>query len=310
MLRSRITNVDGGRLHYRGVDAATLSENATLEEAAALLWDCDGLPEAVGAADVRFRHPVGARPLPAARRCVERLAELVTLGPWAPYRETALPAAVSIMRETAAAAAGSEGPCAGPVHEHLSLAWTGGLDAADVIRRCLVLCADHELNASTYAARVVASTRAPLGACALAGLAALTEPLHGGLSDLIRSLLADVLILAEPEAAIGARLARGEGVPGFGHPLYPDGDPRAIAIMSVVSIRPSWRRVVDAVEKLTGKHPHIDFALVAVEREYELPPDAAFAMFATGRVVGWIAHALEQWADGKLIRPRATYIGP
>ena len=310
ILQSSITEVAGGLVRYRGVDAVALAASATLEETAALLWGYDkALTDCVfGAIDERRRRLPAAMPL--AQRCLEHLAALASCGPWTPQAEAALPAAFQIVRSLAAAAGGSgKASAPRPAHELLSLAWTGALSSADAIRRCLVLCADHELNASTYAARVVASTRAPLGACTLAGLAALSGPLHGGTSDRIRSMFANPALLAKPDAAIAARLAAGDSVPGFGHPLYPDGDPRATAILAVVGIPTAWRNVVKAVDCLSGLRPHIDFALLAVEHRFSLPQGAAFGMFATGRVVGWIAHSLEQWTDGRVIRPRATYVG-
>jgi citrate synthase len=183
----------------------------------------------------------------------------------------------------------------------MASAWDAGPKAADTIRRALVLVADHELNASTYAARVVASTRAPLGACVLAGLAGLTGPLHGGMTDDVRRLV------REPEGAITTRLARGERIPGFGHPLYPDGDPRALALLERIHLKPRWQRIIDTMQAATGVLPNVDFALLMLEKRYRLPQGAAFALFAVGRTVGWIAHALEQWSDGGLIRPRAIY---
>jgi citrate synthase len=166
------------------------------------------------------------------------------------------------------------------------------------------------LNASTYAMRVVASTRAPLGACILAGLAALVGPLHGGMTNEVRAMLADPAVTADPAGAVAIRLARGERVPGFGHPLYPDGDPRAAALLSRLAPRPDAQRLIDAMQAMTGIAPNIDFALLALEQRLRLPSGAAFALFAVGRTVGWIAHALEQWRDGTLIRPRAVYPTP
>src|SRR5262249_54358149 len=133
-----------------------------------------------------------------------------------------------------------------PLHERLAGAWGGGAKAADLIRRALVLTADHELNASTYAMRVVASTRAPLGACVLAGLAALVGPLHGGMTGELRHLLADPAMVADPAAAIAVRLARGEHIPAFGHPLYPDGDPRAASLLARAAPTPAARRLIEA----------------------------------------------------------------
>jgi citrate synthase len=107
-----------------------------------------------------------------------------------------------------------------------------------------------------------------------------------------------------------ARIAGGQRIPGFGQRLYPAGDPRAAELLQVLPLSQRWRRVLDAAVKATGTWPNIDFALVLLEKQMKLPRGAAFATFATGRVVGWIAHALEQWSEGRLIRPRANYVGP
>jgi citrate synthase len=123
----------------------------------------------------------------------------------------------------------------------------------------------------------------------------------------VRALLADPAVEADPEAALSARLARGERVPGFGHPLYPDDDPRAAALLAALPHSPPQAAVIAAMRRLTGVAPNVDFALVALESRLGLPHGAAFALFATGRSAGWIAHALEQWRDGRLIRPRAAF---
>jgi citrate synthase len=114
----------------------------------------------------------------------------------------------------------------------------------------------------------------------------------------------------DPQVAIAARLARGENLPGFGHRLYPDGDPRAAALLAALAPGAWWQALLRAVWELTGLRPNVDFALVALEREAGLPAGSALALFAAGRTAGWIAHALEQRADGRLIRPRAIYAGP
>ena len=125
------------------------------------------------------------------------MADLAMAGRWTGRVDSVLPDAVRILDRMAWAAAGLPGatvqPSSLPLHERLASAWGAGPKAADLIRRALVLTADHELNASTYATRVVASTRAPLGACVLAGLAALVGPLHGGMTNEVRHLLADPL---------------------------------------------------------------------------------------------------------------------
>jgi citrate synthase len=310
ILVSAITRIEGGRLEYRGQDAIALADTATLEEIAALLWQVDALP--------RPRSGRTAKPWPRARvatgvaeRCIAAVADVAMLGRWTGKVEGVLPDAVRILDRIAWAASGASGvarpPSTLPLHERLAAVWGVGPKAADQIRRALVLTADHELNVSTYAARVVASTRAPLGACVLAGLAALVGPLHGGMTNEVRAFLADPAVIEDPESAIAIRLARGERIPAFGQPLYPDGDPRAAALLPHLAPHSHTRRVIDAMQAMTGLAPNIDFALLMVEKRLRLPTGAAFAMFAVGRTVGWIAHSLEQWRDGTLIRPRAMY---
>jgi citrate synthase len=307
ILVSAVTRIEGGRLEYRGQDAVALADTATLEQIATLLWQVDALPGARSRASwPRVRGDAGV-----AERCIAAMANLAMAGRWAGRVESVLPDAVRILDRMAWAACGLPGALERasslPMHERLASAWGAGATAADLIRRALVLTADHELNASTYATRVVASTRAPLGACVLAGLAALVGPLHGGMTNEVRALLADPAVAADPAGAIAVRLARGERIPAFGQPLYPDGDPRAAALLSRAHPSPRARRLIEAMQAMTGIRPNIDFALLATEERLRLPTGAAFAMFAVGRTVGWIAHALEQWRDGTLIRPRAVY---
>ncbi len=310
VLRSTISRVEGGKLRYRGTDAVELSRSATIEEAATLLWQFE--PHWPAAGTSREVSGGGKSGQPAVQRCVQVLAALHGEGPWSPRQDVAATGAARLLCCMAAATAGKEQGrrAPRPMHLVLSEAWTGGPEAADTLRRCLVLCADHELNASTYAARVVASTRAPPGACALAGIAALTGPLHGGMTDSVLDMLAAPGSLRDPGRFLAERLARGEAIPGFGHRLYPDGDPRAAEIVTALCPSPRWYRFIEAAEKLTGWRPNIDFGLAMAERLLRLPAGSAFALFATGRLVGWIAHALEQRSEGTLIRPRAEYVGP
>jgi citrate synthase len=307
ILVSAITRIQGGRLEYRGKDAIALSGDATLEAVAELLWQVETLPQ-----------PRSHRSWPRARaaagvaeRCIAAMADLAMAGRWTGRVENVLPDAVRVLDRMAWAAAGLPGvtvqPSALPLHDRLASAWGAGPRAADLIRRALVLTADHELNASTYATRVVASTRAPLGACVLAGLTALVGPLHGGMTNELRHLLGDPVVASDPSGAITVRLARGERIPAFGHPLYPDGDPRAAALLSRIQPSARARHLIEAMQSMTGILPNIDFALLMLEERLRLPTGAAFAVFAVGRTVGWIAHALEQWQDGTLIRPRAVY---
>jgi citrate synthase len=309
ILVSAITRIEGGRMEYRGQDAIALSETATLEDMAALLWQVEALPRPRSHGGWPRAHSAAG----VAERCIAAMADLAMAGRWAGRVDSVLPDAARILDRMAWAAAGLPGaavrPSSLPLHERLASAWGAGQKAADLIRRALVLTADHELNASTYATRVVASTRAPLGASVLAGLAALVGPLHGGMTNELRHLLADPAVTADPAGAVAIRLARGERIPAFGHPLYPDGDPRAAALLARARPPPRARRLIEAKQAMTGIQPNIDCALLVLEERLRLPTGAAFAMFAVGRTVGWIAHALEQWHDGTLIRPRAVYPG-
>ena len=201
------------------------------------------------------------------------------------------------------------GPGQGPIHDRLARAWGCNAAGADLIRCALVLLADHELNASTFAARVTASTGASLAACALAGLAALSGPLHGGMSHRVQVLVDETRRL-RPDAAVAARLAMGANLPGFGHPLYPEGDPRARCLLSAMQPHPDLAALETAVRLATDEKANIDFALTALTDLLHLPADAAFQIFAVARCTGWIAHAIEQSRTGALIRPRARYVGP
>ena len=176
------------------------------------------------------------------------------------------------------------------------------------MRRALVLLADHELNPSAFAARVAASTGASLAAAALAGLATLSGPRHGGAPLAIRQLLAEAQALGAG-AAITARLAENRVLPGFGHALYPNEDPRAVALLEGFAPRPAMLELAEAARAYTGLRPNVDFALVALADALSLPLDAPFALFAVARCAGWIAHAIEQVQTGATIRPRARYIG-
>jgi citrate synthase len=150
----------------------------------------------------------------------------------------------------------------------------------------------------------------------IAGLAALEGTRHGGVSARVESMLEACRLARHPRSGITARLRRGESIDGFGHPLYRDGDPRAAALLETLRERyPKSRdlafilEVVDAARDLTRERPNVDFALAAVARVLRLPTGSPLTIFAIGRTIGWIGHALEQYATGQLIRPRAKYVG-
>ena len=319
VLDSSISTVSQGRLCYRGQDAVVLSESATLEFTAQLLWQSAPLqrnrqvmrttqrfsdatdalystlasraardPQMLGR-EVAARHSDGARLFFALSDAIVRTIT-----------------SSSSSSRTTRRVSKSRAPV--PVHERLAVAWRKP-DASDLIRRALVLLADHELNASTFAARVAASTGAPLAAAVLAGAATLGGPLHGKASVETRLLLSDARRRGA-RAVILERLAADAPLPAFGHPLYPNGDVRAQSLLAAVRPLPLFDEVQRIVEELSGEHPNVDYALTAMAARLRLPDDAPFVLFAVARTVGWIAHALEQTLSGNLIRPRARYVGP
>jgi citrate synthase len=305
VLSSEITTVSGGRLFYRGRDAIRLAETDTLEAVARLLRGGHG------AALKRTERPQPPAAPEMRTRGFLALAARAAVDPPARGRNPLALAveAATLLDVFTDAIAGEVG--GGAIHNRLALAWglgPGG-PGADLIRRCLVLVADHELNASAFAARVAASTGASLAAAALAGLSTLTGPRHGMATAAVRTFAAEAAQLG-PSRAIANRLSEDRALPGFGHPLYPDGDPRAAAVLERFRSPPALAQLSDAVWRTSGLAPNIDFALVAACESLRLAEDAPFALFAVARCAGWIAHAIEQGQSDALIRPRARYVGP
>ena len=195
----------------------------------------------------------------------------------------------------------------------------GCLPMKGVARRpldaCLVSVADHGLTASTLAARVTASTGADLYSCVLSALAALSGPQHGGAVLRIEALLDEAGAAGRAADVVHRRLRRGEQVPGFGHPLYRGGDPRAAPLLEIAheSDHPRVRTafaVIDAMEGAGHAPPSVDMGLVAASDSMGMPPGSAAGLFALGRAAGWIAHVFEQREAGWMLRPRARYVPP
>jgi citrate synthase len=302
VLASAITTVAAGRLWYRGRDAAALAQDHSLEQVARLLRGGHGAalkgarPGAVIAGDTARARLFAALALRAGQEAPARGRAPLAL---------ALEAA-ALLDQVVDAVAGEN--TEGPAHQRLARAW--GVDAAgaDLLRMALVLLADHELNASTFAARVAASTGASLSAAVLAGLCALSGPLHGGMAARVEAFVAEAE-RTSPARAVAARLAQGSSMPGFGHLLYPDGDPRARVLLEAFASPPLLEALRRETEAATGQVPNIDLALVSLSRALALPADAPFILFAVARTAGWLAHAIEQGQTGRLIRPRARYVG-
>ncbi|MCA8138134.1 citrate synthase, partial [Burkholderia cepacia] len=176
-------------------------------------------------------------------------------------------------------------------------------------RRAMVLVADHEITSSAFAARITASTGASLAGCLLTGLATLSGPLHGDASGRVRAVFDDVQRLGA-ERVVDHHLKSAIPIPGFGHHLYPDGDPRADALLARLDPPTELAHFVDKVTTLTGQRPTIDVALAMLSVQLQLPRDAAFGLFSIARSVGLLAHCIEQLRVGKVIRPRSRYTGP
>ena len=324
VLESGITLVDGGRLYYRGRDAEELAGRCSVEEVAALIWSGDSSR----ATRIFGADPPGLSPrVRTVLGGLEGLSPLDVLQTVLPVVAAEDPAAYDL-RPTAvartgagvlrlmAAAVGGEGE--GEISGMLQRGWCPREPGADaVIGAALVYVADHELPVSTFAARCVASSGATPYAAVQAGLAALGGVRHGGQVELVESFLREVEAAGDARSVIAGRLRRGDGMPGFGHSLYPDGDPRGAGLLRMTAEAypesPAVglsRAVVAEVLELAGERPNVDLALATVARALDLTPGGAVALFALGRTVGWVGHAMEQYAGGALIRPRARYVGP
>jgi citrate synthase len=325
VMESGIALISDDKLYYRGRDVLDLAAGGTIEEVAALIWTKDP-----AAANRIFdaEAPVLSPRYGTVRGSVAGLTPVEAfqvLLPLAAVEDLAAydlrPAAVArtgarILRLMAAIAAKYE-TAVRAVAETLQRGWSPrDPEAAALLDSALVLCADHELNVSTFAARCVASSEATPYAVVIAGLSALRGVKHGGQTELVEAFLREAEASDDARKVIANRLKRGERVPGFGHSLYPGGDPRGAELLRLTAaVRPRSpaialsATVAEEALDLVGERPTLDFGLVTLARALELPPGGAIALFAIGRTVGWIGHAIEQYGSDSLIRPRARYVG-
>lgn len=316
ILESAITLIDNNRLFYRGHDVLDLCRTRRLEEVASLIW--------TGRFDADLRSPRATaarvevdRRLPFVARAQASLARRAAQDP---HAFDLRPHSVSrtgwrILQQLTAVASGGV-PSGVSIDEALARSWRLRASDVDIVRSALILCADHELNVSSFTARCVASAGSNPYDVVIAGLAALEGTRHGGLSKRVESMLEALAAVARVKPAIVERLRRGERIDGFGHPLYRDGDPRASALLRLLRERHGSSRelkfvlkAASAVESITHERPTVDFALAAVARVLQLPTGTPLVLFALGRTIGWIGHAIEQYATGQVIRPRAKYVG-
>jgi citrate synthase len=333
VMESAITLIADGRLYYRGRDAVGLSGSCSLEQVAELIWTGAMSQGSRERPPELFRALAGEPIAPDSPRVV---GEEIRRRTWTDTFAMALHSAAAedpaaydlraaavartgarILRLLAASAIGDAPDAGDTMARILQRRWVPrDMGAAGLIDRALVLCADHELNVSSFTARCVASAGAAPYAVVVAGLAALGGVKHGGNTERVEAFLDEIEASDDAERAVAARLRRGEAVPGFGHPLYPDGDPRAEALLAVLAgaypgsmARQPAAEAAMAVGNLMDERPNVDFALVALARTLRLPPGAALALFALGRTVGWVGHAIEQYQADIMVRPRALYVG-
>lgn len=322
VLDSAITRIEGGELFYRGENVRELARSRTVEEVASLIWrgtlDAVDLGPAAGPAlDLGTRTRI--RTIARGLHPVEHFEILLSLaGP----RDVAafdlktpavIRAGVRILRLLTEAA--GDQPLRDGIGPTLARAWAPRVpDAERLISACLILCADHELNISAFTARCVASAASTPYSVVAAGLHALTGFKHGGESLRVEAWLNRAANPREARLLVTAALRGGERVAGFGHPLYPDGDPRARHLLDELSRRrkaldPVGEAMAQTMLELTEERPTIDFALAMVSRALKLPAGSPLTLFALGRCIGFIGHAIEQYESGVLIRPRARYTG-
>jgi len=349
---SAICFIDGDRgvLSYAGYDIHDLASSATFEEVCFLLWH-RRLPTRAELGDLQSQFAASRaipepiirlmRSLPpvegmdALRTLVSALAhydkELADTSPQAQYRKAVrLTAQVSTVVATWGRLQAGGGPIPpdpvlGQAANFLYMLKGDRPNATEIkaLDVALTLHADHELNASTFAARVSAATLTDIYSAVVGGIGALKGPLHGGANAEVMKMLLDFGQSATPERvedAIRARLARKEKIPGFGHRVYRTEDPRATHLrqmsrdLGVRAGSTAWFDMSQRIEALVKNekklNPNVDFYSASVYYALGIPLDLYTPIFAVSRMSGWTAHVLEQYANNRLIRPRADYIGP
>lgn len=337
-----LSDVQGaeGRLIIRGVDVEALARTSSVEQAARHLWRgfFDDLPDDLQPALGAARVAAFARLAPhfgwlAGLPEVEGLRAALALTP----DGHDLAAAIDLSAMTIVASGAIASLKAG----RAPLAPDGGRDqAADLLRmirggepgeaEARALCAylvticDHGLNASTFVSRCVASTRAGLGSAVIAALSALKGPLHGGAPGPVLDMLDGIGTAENAEAWIRAALDRGERLMGFGHRVYRTRDPRADVLKRVVATLPGGSGRLAMAQAIEGRILHrlaaekpdrkldtnVEYYTALLLEAVGAPRGLFTCLFACGRVSGWIAHAREQLATGRLVRPAAVYVGP
>ncbi|MEU9486238.1 citrate synthase [Streptomyces decoyicus] len=330
-VRTSITLIDRDHCYFRGVDTSDLATHYSYEEVAEWLWTGEMHP------GIRFTAPQKA--LSAAHRAVEALP--TDSGPMDQLRVGVIAAAAAdplrfdLSEDTVIGTARSLIPtlvdalpsrapnqCAAdalaPRLWSRLTSQPADATALRVLDAALVLLIDHDLAASTFAVRVAASARAHPYAIVSAGFGALDGVLHGAASGLAHRMLMEVLDRGSAAAVVADHLRAGRRVPGLGHPLYPGEDPRAHALFRLLEdvprVRPALeaaREVISTTARHAELHANVDLALAVLTVSTGMPAEAGETIFAIARTAGWIAHALEEYAEHPLrMRPSGRYHGP
>jgi citrate synthase len=304
LIQSSVSLVADGRLYYRGRDVAQWAQTATLEETARLLWDA-GATNPFAGLGVRVDAAGGASHRARLFAALSRRAE--EDGSSAGQLADALKVeAASAMNEVVDAVAGP-----GPrlfFHQRLARGWKMLERDSVHLRRALVLAADHDLTPAVLATRAAASGGAPPAGAALAGLAALS----GSPETLIltRTIAWVVEARRDPAGAAARRMAAEGSIPGFGSETFPQGDPRVGALLALADLPDDLKAVLREGEAASGQRAGFAVALAVMARRLDLPRDGASDVLLIGRLVGLMAHAIDQAIDGSPIRARLRYVGP
>jgi citrate synthase len=309
VVETELTLLDpAGRLSYRGRDAIELARFRSFEEVVTLLWD--GAPPTPWELEKEVSFEVETVDAELIPLVVAMLAARDT------RRDDRDPE--SVRRVGADVFAGVLAALGGDVGDSVAerlwvaLAVDGAKARAERVKAldaALILLADHELAASTFAARVAASTWAGPYRVILAGLGPLGGALHGGAGATVEALFAEVAGGADPGDAVEARLAVGP-LPGFGHRVYRDRDPRADHLLERLSPDPVAAAILAVAAERDVPAPNVDFALAALVHAHGLRAGSAATIFTVARIAGIVAHALEEYEHRLRFRPRASYVGP
>lgn len=345
---SSISSIIDGYLTYRGINIDELAEQASFEEVIYLLWYgklpneaeltklrddlCDHAALPAGVIDQMKLYPKDTNSMAALRTAVSSLA-LYDPEANEMSREANLLKAVKLQAQlptiVAAFARIRQGLEPVAPKKGVSVAYnflymlTGNVPekiAVDALDVALVLHADHELNASTFSARVTVATLSDIYSGVTAAIGALKGPLHGGANEAVMAMLEDIGSLDNVESYINEKLNNKEKIMGFGHRVYRNGDPRAKHLQKMshelgeLTGNLQWYemsiKIEDIVTGQKGLKPNVDFYSASVYTTLEIPRDLFTPIFAISRVSGWAAHILEQFDNNRLIRPRAEYTGP